>query len=293
MARSARGKTAAKKKSVSLDFSQVGKQFEEDMEYALEVKACTLETGSEYPYFSFQFKGVDPDYENSVMYHNASTSPQSLWRLRPLLEAFGMDIPDGPMDLEAEDFVGMQCMASTKSESKPGGGTSIRPEDFWPIPEDSGKKEKKSTGKKPAGKSEKEDDFDLARVADADIKKLAKEFGIAGRDIAKLREELAKADDEELVEACEDLDIALQDVEDSEEEEKPSGRSSRGSKKSTGKRDSKPSLTEDEVQEMSEEELEDLIEQHELDVDLDDFKTLRRKKNAVIDALTENDLLEK
>src|SRR5690606_2557130 len=100
---------AAKKKSVRLDFSQVGKQFEAGMEYAIEVKSCTLEDGNEYPYFAFQFKGVDEGYENSIMYHNASTSPQSLWRLRPLLEAFGMEIPDGPLDLDPEEFIGMQC----------------------------------------------------------------------------------------------------------------------------------------------------------------------------------------
>jgi len=43
---------------------------------------------------------------------------------------------------------------------------------------------------------------------------------------------------------------------------------------------------------MDEEELEALNEEHELEVDLDDFKTLRKKVRAVLDALEEKDLLE-
>lgn len=296
MARTSR--RAAKKKSVSLDFSQVGKQFEAGMEYAIEVKSCTLEDGNEYPYFAFQFKGVDEGYENSIMYHNASTSPQSLWRLRPLLEALGMEIPEGPLELEPEEFIGMQCMCSTISEKKPGGGSSIRPDEFWPLEDGAADDGKKSKGD--------DDEFDLDELSDADIKKLAKEFDIAGRDVEKLRKELGKADEDELKEACADLDIELggkggkassrrrgaKSKDADEDEGESSGRSSRGSSKSSGKRGKKASVTEDEVQDMSEEELEDLIEQHDLDVDLDEHKTLRKKRVAVIDALTEAGIIE-
>ena len=46
-------------------------------------------------------------------------------------------------------------------------------------------------------------------------------------------------------------------------------------------------VTEDEVQEMNEDELEKVVEQFELDIDLSDYKTLRKMKNAVIDAMEE------
>src|SRR5690606_12981476 len=147
MARTSR--RAAKKKSVSLDFSQVGKQFEEGMEYAVEVKACTLEDGKEYPYFAFQFKGVDEGYENSIMYHNASTSPQSLWRLLSLQEALGIDVPDGPLDVDHDELIGMQCMCSTNSETKHGGGSSIRPDEFWPHQDVAADGGRKGSVKKP------------------------------------------------------------------------------------------------------------------------------------------------
>lgn len=313
----ARRSTRAKKKSVKIDFSDVGKQFEAGMEYAVEVKACTLEEGNEYPYFAFQFKGMDEDYENSIMYHNASTSPQSLWRLRPLLEALGIDVPDGPLDIDPDELVGLQCMCSTISEKKPGGGSSIKPDEFWPLDEGS------TSG---GGKSGGDDEVDLDELDDADIKKLAKEFGIKGRNVDTLREELAEADPAELAEACEDLGIEIGEPEEPEpksrrgrkakeeddEPEKPArsrrgktkaeeeedeapkgrGRSSRGSGRSKDSRKSKASVTEDEVQDMSEEELEDLIEQYDLDVDLDEHKTLRKKKVAVIDALQEAGVIE-
>lgn len=47
-----------------------------------------------------------------------------------------------------------------------------------------------------------------------------------------------------------------------------------------------------EVEDMSEDELEDLVDKHDLEVDLTTSKTLRRKAAAVIAALEEKDLLE-
>lgn len=47
----------------------------------------------------------------------------------------------------------------------------------------------------------------------------------------------------------------------------------------------------DEVKAMSEDELVDLVEEHNLEVDLDEHKTLRRKAGAVVEALEEADML--
>lgn len=64
-----------------------------------------------------------------------------------------------------------------------------------------------------------------------------------------------------------------------EDDEEPKGRSTRSGKKSL------PKLSGEEVQDMNEEDLEGVIEEYGLDVDLDSFKTLRKKAAAVIDAL--------
>lgn len=327
MARSSRSRSAPKK--VKIDFSDIGKQFEEDMEYAVEVKEATQEEGNEHPYFKLVFKGIDEEYENSVMYHNASTSPQSLWRLRPLMEALGMDIPDGAFDIEAEDFIGKQCMVSTISEKKPGGGSSIKPDEFWPL--DDAPADKKSSGKK--SKDEDDDDtIDLDAMDDEDVMKLAEEFGIKARNATKAKPELAKCDPDELAEACKDLGIDIggkkeeapargrrgakedddekpargrRSSKDEEEDEGKAAGSSRRSRSSSkeddegkagrssrGSSKSKKKYEESEVDEMSEEELEDLLKEADLDVDLDEHRTLRKKKNAVKDALEEAGLLE-
>ena len=50
-------------------------------------------------------------------------------------------------------------------------------------------------------------------------------------------------------------------------------------------------VSEEEVGEMTEEELEDLNDKHDLEINFAKLKTLTRKKNAVIEALTEKDML--
>lgn len=336
MARStSRSRSRSTSKKVKIDLSNVGKQFEEDQEYAVEVKEATQEEGNEYPYFKLVFVGMDEEYANSQMYHNASTSPQSLWRLKPLLEALGMDIPDDEFELEASDFVGKQCMVSTISERKPGGGSSIKPDEFWPLDDAGDKEDKKSAGKKSFKKDDDEGEIDLDAMSDDDINALAEEFSIDVRGVTKKRAELAKCDPNELADACKDLGIDLggskeeeekpargrrgaKDEEDEkpargrrssskdedeeekparnrrsskdEDEEAPKGRSQRGS--SSSKKKSADKIPEAEVDEMSEEELEELLEKNDIDLDLSEHRTLRKKKNAVKDALEEAGLLD-
>lgn len=74
-----------------------------------------------------------------------------------------------------------------------------------------------------------------------------------------------------------------------EEEEKPS-RSKRGSAKSSKKKQS-ASVSEDDINDMDQEELQDLIDEHDLEVDLDELKSLRKMRAAVIEAATEADIL--
>lgn len=54
----------------------------------------------------------------------------------------------------------------------------------------------------------------------------------------------------------------------------------------------KASITEEDIGDMSQEELQDLIDTHKLDVDLDSIRTLRKMQAAVIDAAQEADILE-
>lgn len=91
-----------------------------------------------------------------------------------------------------------------------------------------------------------------------------------------------------------------QDDDEDEDEAPKSRRSRRASRDDDGEEDApkakkgkkKSGVTRDEVADMSQDELEDLIKEHELDVDLDDHATLRKMKKAVTDALEEAGVLE-
>lgn len=76
---------------------------------------------------------------------------------------------------------------------------------------------------------------------------------------------------------------AARDAED-EEDEAPRGK--------TDKKKKKAKLSRDEVMDMSQEELEDVIKENELEVDLEDYPTLRKMKAAVVEALDEAGVLD-
>lgn len=280
MARSARTarRAASKKTGVRLDLSAVGKAFEPGKEYEVKVVECTLEDGTKAPYFNLKLAGVDEDYEKSFMYHKASTSESSLWRLRPLMEAFGMEIPDGPMDISPDDFVGLTAMCSTYLE-RWDGGSSVRPDEFWPsegggaADDDEDEDEKPAKKSKAKGKAVVEDDDE-----DEDEKPARKSRRSKAKPVDDDEEE-----DEPAPKSRKSRKAPVED--DDEEEEQPKS-------KAKGKAKKKAGVSEDELNEMNEDELEDLIEQHDLDVDLADHKTLRKKRNAVLDALEEAGLLD-
>lgn len=77
------------------------------------------------------------------------------------------------------------------------------------------------------------------------------------------------------------------EVVDADATTKPS--SSRSSKKNGGKL---PKLAASEVEDMAEDELVETNDKYELDIDLDDFKTINKKRGAVISSLQAAKMLE-
>ena len=76
---------------------------------------------------------------------------------------------------------------------------------------------------------------------------------------------------------------------DEEEEEETTTR--RGRSRGNGKSKRAAKVEEDEIKDMSDDELEDLVGKHDLDVDLSKQKTHTKRVNAVLDAMGEADLL--
>lgn len=77
-----------------------------------------------------------------------------------------------------------------------------------------------------------------------------------------------------------------------DEDDRPSRRGAKEAPAKRGKKDEPAKVAQSEIEDMSQEELEDFLKEHDLDVDLSEFKTLRKMKAAVVDAATEADLIE-
>lgn len=317
----------SKKTARTASFDGVGKGFADGQEYLVCVKECTVEEGDSAPYLSFKLEGTG-EFEGSVMYHNGSMAPTALWRTRELFEAFLGDVPEGDFDIDevAEEFVGKYAMCSTFADTY-NGSKRIKPEDFWPnegdVPEggDGGGEAEididdlddadiKKVGKAMGIKSKRastirkeledadpdelyevladlglveeeggedgggeDEEFDLDELSDDDIKALAEamEIKVTARSrVNTLKKKLAAMDEDEVAEAWEELAEAGEEGGDGEGGE----------------------VTADDIAGMSQDELEELVEEHELDVDLDEFKTLRKKRTAVVDAAEEAGILE-
>lgn len=85
--------------------------------------------------------------------------------------------------------------------------------------------------------------------------------------------------------------VVPSDAEVEEEEEEEEERPARRAKANGKGKKATVKVSEDEVKEMDEDELESLLDKHEVELDLTKHKTLTRKKNAVIEALTEKGVI--
>jgi hypothetical protein len=173
----------------------------------------------------------------------------------------------------------------------------------------------------PAG-DEGGEDIDFDAIEDDDIKALGKKMGIKAKKPADIREALAEEDAAEVKEAMEGLGIEVDGADDGDEIDLDSFdddqiKAIAKAAKVKGKKvkDMKAALAEldaddlkaaceeagvlegdkvsaDDIQEMGEDELEKFLEDNGLEVDLDEHKTLRKKRAAVVDAAEEAGLLE-
>lgn len=192
-------------------------------------------------------KWILENEDEARVYHNTSLSKASLWATKGFLEALGVEIPEDEFDLDLEDMVGKELLGTIELETYQG---KRRPKlvDFAPAEAGGGK----DKGKK--GKKDKDEAPDFEDMDEDDLKKFIKKnkLDVDPDDFPKekkLRAAVEKAYEEE----------------------------------NSGGDDKKPS--DEDIDDMDEEELADVIKDRKLDVDLDDYKTLRKKQGAVKKAL--------
>jgi hypothetical protein len=234
-------------------------------EYPAEVTDCSQEDGANAPYLKWEFTITAGEFKGRKAWTNTSLAPQALWNLRGLLEAMGVEIPDSEYDIDLSEAIGSNLNIVIGHEEYEGRDRA-RVNDYAPYnvgdedeEEDEKPKSKKSAAKKSKAVEEDEDDEE--------------EEAPRGKKAPMTRAEKRRA-----------AKAAEAEEEDDEEEEAPKS-------KKPAKKAKKSGVDADEVADMDEEALAELVEEHELDVDLDSARTLSKKRNMVLDALEENELL--
>ena len=286
MARSSTKRSSKKKSAVSVNFKGVEskRKLLPEGDYPIKVAEVTKGVSSnDNDQLEFVFETYDCDQNGSKLWLYCQLTGNSLWKLRSVLECLGVEVPDDELDIDLEELVGLTMMGVVNHETYDGAkraklvdffSDEESEEDGEEEEEDEPKSSKKSTKKssKSSKKDEEEEDEDGEEEDEDGEEESADE---RKRRLRRERRAARKAG---------------KDDDDGEEEEDEEPKASKKSTKKSSKK--KDLISADDVQDMDEDGLEELIEEHELDVDLSKFKTLRKKAAAVIDALEDADLLE-
>jgi hypothetical protein len=230
----------AKDRTVSLDFTDVetgGGGFKiPEGDYRMKVESVEdTESDAGNSMFKWTFVGMEKKAKGKKFYlYTVYDPPDSLWKLRSLLEALGQEVPDGPLDLDLDEMTDLEIIGHVEDEEYQNKMTS-KLKDFSSVDGAEEEEEEEEEEEKPA----------------------------KGKKKKKKEEE-----------------------EEEEEEENPRGK--KGKKKKGKKLDA---MSAEEVKALEEDEMVELVERYELDLDLDEHKTPRRKASAIIAALEEKELL--
>jgi hypothetical protein len=287
----AKGKKKGNK--ITVDMSDVEARFlapEDD--YRVKAVGATREEGNEHDYIAWEFEIQKGEHKGKKLRDNTSLSPAALFRLRGLLEAGKMEVPDSEMDIDLDTICDEleEFMVTVFHDEYEPGKTSAKISDYFPVGGEKGEDDdddKKTTKKKK--KPAKDEDDDDKKGGDDD--ELPDEDAVNDMD----EDELTELVDEH------DLDVDLDDHKKlsakrnavweaieakgdggEDDDDKRKGSKRKGSKKK--------SWTADDIDAMGTAELKAVIEEAEIEVEL--TGTTKSKRRAVKKALKSEDMLE-
>jgi len=198
-------------KIISVDFTGVEtKQIIPDGDYAVKVKEVTEETGDKGKYLNWVLDITTGEFKGKRVYYITSLTKQSLWNLRAVLEAMGLDVPKSKMNLDIKSYAGLEMGVSVETEKYKGRMKNVVVDTY--NLEDSDE-----------GEEEDEDDEDLDEMSLEELIEYAEEEEISltkkqqkskSRALAAIKEaEEEEGEEEEAEEEPEE--------EEGEEEEEP------------------------------------------------------------------------
>ena len=222
MAKSSRKGRGSASVNVDLSGVETSRKTIPEGVYTLVVDSATQKSSQGgNPMIVFEFSVAEGKYQGSKLYENCSLQPQALFKLKSVLIALGLDIPNKAFDLDLKDLIGMTCEADVGHEVYEGKKKARILEYIDPSDSDSSEDD-----------SEDEDDDDtdvestLMEMDLDDLKDLAKELDIPASSVKKAKKVkalveliMSEADEDDILEALGDEDDE-DDDEDEEDEEK-------------------------------------------------------------------------
>lgn len=206
--------------SVNLDLSgvEVSRKAIPEGTYAVVVNKAELTKSREgNNMIKMEFEVTEGPHKGAKLFENCSLQPQALFKLKSVMLALGMDIPNGSFDLDTNDLVGLNCEVEVGHETYEG-KKRARILEYINAEEDDEEEEDSDD-------SEEEDDEDevdleekLEEMSKDELKDLALELDIPKKKVLAAKKAktlidliLDEADEEEL--------MALLDGENDEDEE--------------------------------------------------------------------------
>lgn len=168
------------------------------------------------PMIAFEFEVTEGAHKGAKLYENCSLQPQALFKLKSVLLALGMDIPNKAFDLNLRDLVGLTCEVEVGHEVYEGKKRARILQ--YNDPEETQDEED--------GDEEEESVEDKLSELDLDeLKDLAKDLDISASDIKKAKKAKAlidlimdSADEDDILEAL-GGDSDEEDEEDDDEDQ--------------------------------------------------------------------------
>lgn len=254
--------------------------------YLVKVEEAELTTSSnDNEMISWVFEIAAGKYEGQKLYYNTNIGKESLWKLREVLEALGQDVPDGKMDLDLSELVGCECGVVVYQEVYEGknrakiadflAADEVDESDNDSEEEEDDEEEKPKTKGKGKKSSKKKDDEEEEDAEEVDVSSM---------------------DEDELAELVEDkgLDVDLDDYSSIKKKRKAVAEALEkgGDDEDSEDEDEETKYSEDQINDMSLEDLEELNSDLELDIDDLEDLTVKKARKAVLKALKKKNLLE-
>lgn len=160
------------------------------------------------PMIAFEFEVAEGAHKGAKLYENCSLQPQALFKLKSVLLALGMDIPNKAFDLNLRDLVGLTCEVEVGHEVYEGKKRARILQYNDPV---------ETQDEEDEDEEEKSVEDKLSELDFDELKDLAKDLDIAASDIKKAKK--AKALIDLIMDSADEDDILEALGEDSDEED--------------------------------------------------------------------------